>query len=98
MLRPIRSFAATVRTLPSSASTIDASCRGVGRARGDAAAKRNLSLKQARSVQSYLVSRGVARKRLSTRGYGGDKPIAPNLTARGREKNRRVEFKVLEAD
>lgn len=63
--------------------------------RGDANALIRLSNTRARSVKSYLVSRGVAAKRLQARGYGGEKPVAPNLTARGRAKNNRIQFVVL---
>jgi outer membrane protein OmpA-like peptidoglycan-associated protein len=64
--------------------------------RGDAAAKRTLSIKRAQTVKSYLVSRGVARNRLSTKGFGPDKPIAPNMSARGRAQNNRVDLAILE--
>lgn len=57
-----------------------------------------VSERQARSVKSYLVSRGVDAERVQSKGYGAERPIAPNLTSRGRAKNRRVEFLVLEAD
>jgi len=36
----------------------------------------------------------VSASRLESVGYGDSKPVAPNLTARGRELNRRVEFLV----
>ena len=54
--------------------------------------------RQARAVRSYLVSKGVPADRLQAHGYGPDSPVAPNLTSRGRAKNRRVEFMVLEAN
>jgi outer membrane protein OmpA-like peptidoglycan-associated protein len=55
-----------------------------------------VSEEQARSVQSQLVSRGVAAARLAVKGRGPDQPLAPNLTDRGRQKNRRVEFWIEE--
>ncbi|MCA9539342.1 MAG: OmpA family protein, partial [Myxococcales bacterium] len=63
--------------------------------RGEHDALIRLSNDRARSVQSYLVQRGVAAARLQARGFGPDKPVAPNLTARGRARNDRVEFLVL---
>lgn len=64
--------------------------------RGVKAANQTLSEDRARSVKEYLVSQGIDAERLESVGYGDSKPIAPNLTARGRELNRRVEFIVLE--
>ena len=54
-----------------------------------------LSQKRANSVLSYLVHKGVKRKRLKAYGYGETKPIASNETEEGRAKNRRVAFKIL---
>ncbi len=53
---------------------------------------RTLSQKRADAVRAYLVSKGVARERLESKGYGPDVPVAPNDTPEGRTKNRRVEF------
>ncbi|MFZ5445652.1 MAG: OmpA family protein [Myxococcota bacterium] len=64
--------------------------------RGVKAANQTLSEDRARAVKDYLVAQGIAADRLESVGYGDSKPIAPNLTARGRELNRRVEFIVLE--
>lgn len=57
----------------------------------------NLSLSQlrAQSVTSYLSSRGVDSNRVKTIGFGESMPIASNDTADGREKNRRVEIKII---
>ena len=64
--------------------------------RGVKAANQTLSEDRARSVMEYLIAQGLDKVRLESVGYGDSKPIAPNLTARGRELNRRVEFIVLE--
>ena len=40
-----------------------------------------------------LVTNGVAAGRLTTKGFGPNEPLAPNNTAEGRAKNRRVDFK-----
>ncbi|HEX8040070.1 MAG TPA: OmpA family protein [Chryseosolibacter sp.] len=57
----------------------------------------NLSLsgKRAESVYDYLVSHGVAADRLFAKGYGATKPIADNSSEEGRQKNRRIEFKLI---
>ncbi|MBL8915257.1 MAG: OmpA family protein [Archangium sp.] len=64
--------------------------------RGVKAQNQTLSEDRARSVKEYLVAQGIDAERLESVGYGDSKPIAPNLTARGRELNRRVEFIVLD--
>jgi outer membrane protein OmpA-like peptidoglycan-associated protein len=64
--------------------------------RGDKAFNQKLSEDRAASVAAYLVGQGIDPKRIESAGYGDTKPVAPNLTARGRELNRRVEFLILE--
>ena len=64
--------------------------------RGGKEANQTLSEERAASVKAYLVAQGIDAARLESVGYGDSKPVAPNLTARGRELNRRVEFIVLE--
>jgi OmpA-OmpF porin, OOP family len=63
---------------------------------GSRAANLRLSGARAQAVAEYLAQKGVARSRLEAKGFGDARPIAPNLTARGRELNRRVEIVVLE--
>ena len=53
-----------------------------------------LSDNRAASVKTYLVSKGVDESRITSKGYGPDKPIADNKTAAGKAKNRRVEMKL----
>ncbi|MGB1039831.1 MAG: OmpA family protein [Flavobacteriales bacterium] len=53
-----------------------------------------LSKDRAASVKSYLVSKGVSTDRMTTNGFGPDKPMDTNDTAAGRANNRRVEFTV----
>jgi OmpA-OmpF porin, OOP family len=66
--------------------------------RGSASYNRELSLRRARSVVKYLTDKGVAASRLDALGFGADKPIASNDTDQGRATNRRVEFKILQAE
>ncbi len=61
---------------------------------GDAGENLKLSEKRAKTCFDYLVSKGVAPSRMSHAGFGESKPIAENLYAPGREKNRRVEFEM----
>jgi outer membrane protein OmpA-like peptidoglycan-associated protein len=51
-----------------------------------------LSERRAESVRNWLVNRGVEPARVGYKGFGPDKPIAPNTTAEGRQTNRRIEF------
>lgn len=55
-----------------------------------------LSEQRADSVRDYLVSKGIATGRLTTKGYGQTKPIGDNSTEDGRYQNRRVEFYIVE--
>jgi outer membrane protein OmpA-like peptidoglycan-associated protein len=54
----------------------------------------DLSERRAEAVLDYLASHGVAKDRLSSKGFSSSVPAAGNDTAAGREKNRRVEFVV----
>jgi OOP family OmpA-OmpF porin len=64
--------------------------------KGDAAYNRKLSAERARSVRAGLIRRGVAARRLDAEGYGETRPVATNATERGRAKNRRVEFRIVQ--
>lgn len=57
---------------------------------------RALSAQRAKSVVAYLVKSGIAASRLEAAGYGADRPIADNNTLEGRERNRRVDFVILD--
>jgi OOP family OmpA-OmpF porin len=61
---------------------------------GDPGYNIDLSRRRASAVRQYLMSRGVAEKRLTAVGYGQEKPFADNGTPQGRLKNRRIEFKI----
>ncbi len=55
-----------------------------------------LSEQRAKAVHDYIVSQGVDASRLSYKGYGESEPIATNETEAGRQRNRRVELKILQ--
>jgi outer membrane protein OmpA-like peptidoglycan-associated protein len=60
---------------------------------GSDAYNQGLSQRRAQAVVDWLVSRGIARERVSAAGRGESEPIATNATASGRQLNRRVEVR-----
>jgi OOP family OmpA-OmpF porin len=54
-----------------------------------------LSKDRADAVKKYLADLGIAEERIETRGAGPDEPVDSNATAAGRERNRRIEFKLI---
>ena len=59
---------------------------------GSAGANQGLSDRRARSVVSFLVSRGVPADQIRADGLGSSRPIADNASVEGRANNRRVEI------
>ncbi|AUX45599.1 hypothetical protein SOCE26_070930 [Sorangium cellulosum] len=55
-----------------------------------------LSESRANSVRTWLIRAGVDGGRLQAKGYGQDRPVAPNVTPANKAKNRRVQFIILE--
>ena len=64
---------------------------------GKAEDRQVLSEQRAAAVANYLVELGVREQHhIFTRGFGAEKPVAPNTTEANRARNRRVEITVLE--
>ena len=61
---------------------------------GKASYNQELSEKRATEVRTYLIQKGIPSSRISSKGYGETRPAEENTTKEGREKNRRVTFKV----
>ncbi len=57
-----------------------------------------LSTERAMSVADYIKSRGVTNNQVKYKGYGKRKPLASNKTKWGRERNQRVELRILNFD
>jgi outer membrane protein OmpA-like peptidoglycan-associated protein len=59
---------------------------------------KNIELSQARAnaVKEYMVGKGIDTSRIETRGAGPNEPVADNATDKGRQENRRIEFKLLQ--
>lgn len=55
---------------------------------------KKLSVARADAVISFLESQGVARPRMTGRGYADERPVADNSTADGRAQNRRVQIQI----
>lgn len=55
-----------------------------------------LSEQRAVAVRQYLIDGGINASRISTVGYGEDRPVTSNETEAGRAKNRRTTFRLLE--
>lgn len=53
-----------------------------------------LSNQRASSVKAYMVSKGIDESRITSKGFGPDRPIASNKTTAGKAQNRRVEMKL----
>lgn len=99
---------ATVNLTPGSKATVDdlvtilracpnAQVQLVGHTdnTGDPAANMTLSQNRATAVKDMLVTDGISADRITTAGFGQDKPIASNDTDDGRARNRRTELIVV---
>lgn len=55
----------------------------------------HLSKARVEEVKSYLVKKGIRKDRIDGKGYGPTQPIVANDTEENRERNRRVEFRII---
>jgi OOP family OmpA-OmpF porin len=68
--------------------------------KGKDAYNMDLSNRRAQSCVDYLIEKGIPASRMTSKGYGETRPIAPNELAKGKDNpegralNRRTEFKV----
>ncbi len=62
---------------------------------GDLQYNMDLSVRRARAVVEYMVSRGVNRGIMEFRGYGSTHYVADDSTPEGQALNRRVEFTIV---
>ncbi len=63
---------------------------------GSEISNQSLSQRRAQSVVDYILTQGVNLAQIVAVGYGESQPRADNVTASGRQLNRRVEAKILE--
>jgi outer membrane protein OmpA-like peptidoglycan-associated protein len=87
----VTDLAAILKAYP----TVKVSLEGHTDNTGDPSQNKQLSVDRANAVRNRLVQTGIAADRITTAGYGQDKPIASNDSADGKAKNRRTELVVL---
>jgi outer membrane protein OmpA-like peptidoglycan-associated protein len=57
-----------------------------------------LSDQRANAVREWLLQHGIEPGRLVAQGYGQERPISPNVTPAGKERNRRVQFMIKDQE
>jgi outer membrane protein OmpA-like peptidoglycan-associated protein len=62
---------------------------------GNKDALKTLSENRVKAVKEYLVAKGINKDRITGKGYGGTVPVVPNTSEANRQRNRRVEFKIV---
>jgi OmpA-OmpF porin, OOP family len=65
---------------------------------GDPGRNLRLSEDRANAVVSWLTSHGVTSDRLVAKGYGEQRPLLPNVTEGNKQRNRRVQFVIVDQD
>jgi outer membrane protein OmpA-like peptidoglycan-associated protein len=88
----VNALAQTLKAYPS----VKIGLEGFTDATGDAVSNKQLSQERAEAIKSRLVQSGIEESRITTAGFGSEKPVASNDTEDGRAKNRRTEVVVLE--
>ena len=68
--------------------------QGFADSTGGEGTNKTLSEDRAKAVAAALSAKGIAAARMDVRGFGVDSPAATNVTAKGRNRNRRVEVTV----
>ncbi len=62
---------------------------------GNAMANLKLSLERVEVVKEYLVSKGIRKKRVLTKAFGGTEPLTVERTDEAKARNRRVEVRAI---
>ncbi len=87
----VKDLVAILKAYPATESRLEGHTDSVG----DAEANKKLSQDRADAVKATMTSDGIDENRLSTTGYGQEKPVASNDTDEGRAQNRRLELVVV---
>lgn len=80
-----------ISTLP----TLKININGYTDSDGDAQSNLILSQNRADAVKNYLVNHGIKEKNLKAIGFGESNPLVKNTSAKNKQINRRVEFKII---
>lgn len=64
---------------------------------GNANANLKLSQRRVDAVKKYLVSKGISKKRVRTKAFGGTRLLTTDTSPEGRNANRRVELRILKS-
>lgn len=75
--------------------TMHIELRGHTDSQGTADYNQRLSEQRAKAVADHLVSHGIERKRITWTGFGESLPVSSNDSEEGRQKNRRVEYRII---
>jgi outer membrane protein OmpA-like peptidoglycan-associated protein len=86
-MRNVKKLADFLKEYPQHNALIEGYTDSTGRAKHN----QRLSEQRAAAVKTELVDAGIGSKRITTRGYGEEFPVAGNDTATSRQLNRRVE-------
>jgi outer membrane protein OmpA-like peptidoglycan-associated protein len=62
---------------------------------GTPSANIELSEDRVKAVKGYLVKKGISKKRIKTKAFGGSHPLSADIKQDGRSLNRRVEMRIL---
>jgi outer membrane protein OmpA-like peptidoglycan-associated protein len=85
---------AVLKILKENPSIKKVSVQGHSDDKGAARYNKRLSARRAQAAVDWLVAHGIERGRLSSEGFGEERPLGPNDTEEGRMYNRRVEFHI----
>lgn len=64
---------------------------------GDPAKNLKLSEQRVDAVRDYLISKGIPKKRVKLKAFGGTQPLSRDNTPEGHRLNRRVELRILQS-
>ncbi|MBF0633065.1 MAG: OmpA family protein [Nitrospinae bacterium] len=84
----IEQIAAMMKSAPSLKLAVEGHTDNVG----DAKKNKKLSEDRANAVAQAIVAKGIDKGRMTSAGFGAEKPVDDNKTESGRAKNRRVEL------